>query len=319
MRKTAGPLFEHACHEGNRGLYNTLVGARLEDRKAADAPVEDGFEMHAGDRFLTRVTVVAIVAWVAVAMTLVTAQTPGYKAPRAPDGKPNLNGIWQAMNTANWDIEAHSAAPESRAASSAPRAPFPAGLGVVEGGELPYRPEALAKTKREPRQSAEARSRGQVLSARRAAGHLHAVPVSDHPEPEARHARSRVRWRRPDGLHDRSGRGTGRQLDGLVERTLGRGDAGRRHDGVQRPELVRSCRQLPQRRAARGGTLHRSRSADTLIYEVTIEDPKVFTRPWKMSMPLYRRVEPNAQILEFRCVEFVEDLMYGHLAETAEQ
>jgi hypothetical protein len=56
-----------------------------------------------------------------------------------------------------------------------------------------------------------------------------------------------------------------------------------------------------------------ARSADTLLYEATIEDPNVFTRPWKISMPLYRRVEANAQILEFRCVEFAEDLMYGHL------
>jgi hypothetical protein len=55
------------------------------------------------------------------------------------------------------------------------------------------------------------------------------------------------------------------------------------------------------------------RSADTLNYEVTIEDPNVFTRPWTMRMPLYRRVEPDAQILEIRCVEFVEDLLYGHL------
>ncbi|MCH2347323.1 MAG: hypothetical protein MK299_08045 [Pseudomonadales bacterium] len=55
------------------------------------------------------------------------------------------------------------------------------------------------------------------------------------------------------------------------------------------------------------------RSADTMMYEVTIEDPNVFTRSWTMSMPLYRRVEPNAEILEFRCVEFVEDLIYGHL------
>jgi hypothetical protein len=55
------------------------------------------------------------------------------------------------------------------------------------------------------------------------------------------------------------------------------------------------------------------RSAETINYEVTIEDPKVFSRPWKMSMPLYKRVERNAQILEFRCVEFVEDLLYGHL------
>jgi hypothetical protein len=55
------------------------------------------------------------------------------------------------------------------------------------------------------------------------------------------------------------------------------------------------------------------RSAETINYEVTIEDPKVFSRPWKMSMPLYKHVERNAQILEFRCVEFVEDLLYGHL------
>ena len=52
---------------------------------------------------------------------------------------------------------------------------------------------------------------------------------------------------------------------------------------------------------------------DALLYEATIEDPKVFTRPWKMSMPLYRRLEKNAQLMEFKCVEFAEELMYGHL------
>ena len=46
---------------------------------------------------------------------------------------------------------------------------------------------------------------------------------------------------------------------------------------------------------------------------MTLDDPSVFTRPWTMRMPLYRRVEANAQLLEFRCVEFVEDLIYGHL------
>ena len=56
---------------------------------------------------------------------------------------------------------------------------------------------------------------------------------------------------------------------------------------------------------------------DHLFYEATIEDPKVFTRPWKMSMPLYRRVEKNAEIMEFKCVEFVEDLIYGHLRKGA--
>jgi hypothetical protein len=57
------------------------------------------------------------------------------------------------------------------------------------------------------------------------------------------------------------------------------------------------------------------RSADTMMYEVTIEDPKVFTKPWTMTMPLYRRVEANAEILEFECVEFVEELIYGHLSK----
>jgi hypothetical protein len=52
---------------------------------------------------------------------------------------------------------------------------------------------------------------------------------------------------------------------------------------------------------------------NTITYEATLEDPKVFSRPWKISMPLHRRVEANAQLLEYKCVEFVEELMYGHL------
>jgi hypothetical protein len=52
-------------------------------------------------------------------------------------------------------------------------------------------------------------------------------------------------------------------------------------------------------------------SPDLILYEATIEDPKVFTRPWKMSMPLYRRQEKNAQLMDFKCVEFVEELLYG--------
>jgi hypothetical protein len=54
-------------------------------------------------------------------------------------------------------------------------------------------------------------------------------------------------------------------------------------------------------------------SADHLMYEATIEDPKVFTRPWKMSMPLYRRVEKNALFIDFKCVEYAQEFMYGHL------
>ena len=48
-------------------------------------------------------------------------------------------------------------------------------------------------------------------------------------------------------------------------------------------------------------------------YEAMIEDPDVFTEPWTISMPLYRRMEEHAQVLEYRCIEMVEELIYGHL------
>jgi hypothetical protein len=52
-----------------------------------------------------------------------------------------------------------------------------------------------------------------------------------------------------------------------------------------------------------------------LLYEATVEDPNVFTRPWKMSFPLYRRVERDVQLMEFKCVPFVEELLYGKLVK----
>jgi hypothetical protein len=55
---------------------------------------------------------------------------------------------------------------------------------------------------------------------------------------------------------------------------------------------------------------HRA-SNDVLNYEATLEDPSVYTKPWKISLPLYKRAEKNAQILEFKCVEFAEELLYG--------
>jgi hypothetical protein len=55
---------------------------------------------------------------------------------------------------------------------------------------------------------------------------------------------------------------------------------------------------------------------DVIQYEVTIEDPKVFTRPWRIAMPLYRRMEPDIQLLEYRCTEFAEEFLYGHVRKT---
>ena len=60
-------------------------------------------------------------------------------------------------------------------------------------------------------------------------------------------------------------------------------------------------------------------SPDALQYEATLEDENVFTRPWTISMPLYRRLEPDAEILEFNCVEFVEETMWGHLTKSGSE
>src|SRR6266852_3419854 len=79
--------------------------------------------------------------------TVAFAQAPAaYKAPRAADGKPDLNGVWEVLNTANWNIQDHSAAPGPVAALGAAFS-IPGGQGVVEGNEIPYHPTAAAKRK----------------------------------------------------------------------------------------------------------------------------------------------------------------------------
>ncbi len=75
-----------------------------------------------------------------------SGQAPTNQLPRTPDGKPDLNGIWQALNTANWDLQGHAARAGLVVALGAVDA-TPPGLSVVEGGEIPYLPEAAAKKK----------------------------------------------------------------------------------------------------------------------------------------------------------------------------
>ena len=267
--------------------------------------------------FVSRVTVVIVGACIAVAVALVSAQAPSYRAPRTADGKPNFNGIWQAINSANYDIEAHAAAPSPVLELGAAGA-IPGGLGIVEGGTLPYRPEALAKRNENranrlkldpevkcylpgvPRATYMPfpfqiiQSQKHIMLIHEYAGAVRTIYMADQTEAPAD---SWMGWS--------NGRWEG---ESLVVDTKGFNDlswfdrSGNFHSDALH---------VVERFTAR--------SAETLNYEATIEDPKVFTRPFKISMPLYRRVEPNAQILEFRCVEFVEDLLYGQLRKQPSQ
>jgi hypothetical protein len=263
-------------------------------------------------RFVTLATVTLIAgAGFLLAATAGTSQGPAYRAPRTADGKPNLNGIWQTLNTANWDVEPHAAGP-SMVRELGAIAAVPAGLGVVEGGEIPYKPEALAKKKENfanrlkldpeikcylpgvPRATYMPfpfqiiQSPQHIMIVHEYAGAVRTIYMTNHTEAPAD---SWMGWS--------NGRWEG---ETLVVDTTGFNDlswfdrAGNHHSDALH---------VIERFTAR--------TPETLMYEVSIEDPKVFTRPWKMSMPLYRRVEQNAQIMEFRCVEFVEDLIYGHL------
>jgi hypothetical protein len=251
------------------------------------------------------------------------AQGPAYKAPRTPDGKPNLNGIWQVINTANWDIQGHAARPALMTVAG-PLGPIPApsvvafgavgsvpgGLGVVEGDEIPYQPSAAAKKK----------SNGEhwLTSDPEIKCYLPGVPRATYmPFPfqivqtpkvilityEFAGATRTINMEKPTEAQTESWMGWSNghwEGDTLVVDVTGQNDqtwfdrAGNFHSEA----LHVVERYTP-------------RSADTMLYEATIEDPKVFTHPWKMSMPIYRRVEKNAQLVEFNCVEFVEELLYG--------
>jgi len=242
---------------------------------------------------------------------LAAGQATAYRAPRTADGKPDLNGIWQALNSANWDIEDHSAAPGPVGTLGAAGA-IPPGQGVVEGGEIPYKPEAAAKKKENftnrltadpevkcylpgvpratylPQPFQILQGAKSIMIAYQYAGAVRTIPLEN---PGAGPAPTWMGWS--------VGRWEGETL--VVDVSSFNDQTWFDRAGNFHSDALHVVER------------YTARSPDTLIYEATIEDPNVFTRPWKMSMPLYRRVEKNAQLLEFRCVEFSEELIYGDL------
>jgi len=256
----------------------------------------------------------ALVAGLMVSRVSSKAQAPAaqaYRAPRTADGKPNLNGIWQALNEANWDLEPHAATQGTVLALGA-QFSIPPGIGVVDGGSIPYKPEALAKKKENfanrlkldpevkcymggvPRSTYMPypfqiiQGKDTIMIAYEFAG---AVRVINMGKPSEAPTDSWMGWS--------NGRWEGETLvidvTGLNDQTWFDRAGNYHSDALHVVE-----RYTP-------------RSPDTLMYEATIEDPNVFSRPWKISMPLYRRVEKNAQMMEYKCPEFAEEALYGHL------
>jgi hypothetical protein len=260
-----------------------------------------------------------------------------FQPARTADGKPDLNGIWQTLSTANFDIQAHAARPALALMPAAPRSGVaglvrathvelphplvrplgavggvPAGESIVEGDEIPYQPWAAAKKKENAAHWLERdpeikcympgvpratympypfqilQGTDTIVIAYEFAGAsrtIHLGKVPDSPAP------TWMGWSR--------GRWEGDSL--VVEVTDFNEETWFDRAGNFHSDALRVTER------------YTPTSTDHLLYEATIEDPKVFTRPWKIRMPLYRRIESGKKLLEYKCVEFVEQLMYGQL------
>ena len=246
-----------------------------------------------------------------IAILLLISAPAMSQVPRAADGKPNLNGIWQAFNEANWDIEAHAAAPAALTATGAVGA-TPPGMGIVEGGAIPYKAAALAKKKEN--------YKNRMSLDPEVKCYLPGVPRATYmPQP------FQILQTAKDILISYQYAGAVRTINmedpgpAPIDSWMG-WSAGRWEGDTL---VVDVTSQNDQTWLDRAGNFHSDAlhvverytpmGPDHLLYGATIEDTNVFTRAWKISMPLYRRVEKNARLMEFKCVEFVEELLYGRL------
>ncbi len=254
-------------------------------------------------RLINTLCTVALLATVGSAL----AQNAGI--PRTA-GKPNLNGIWQVLNEANWNLEPHIATQGAVEALGAIGALAP-GIGVVAGGSIPYLasakeqrqknfvnrrtedPEAKCFMPGVPRATYQPhpfqilQTASDIMIVYQFAGAVRTVAMKNHSEAPVD---SWMGWS--------NGHWEGDSL--VVEVT-----------GLNANWLDRSGNYATEARKVT--ERYTMKDPDHILYEATVEDPSVFSAPWTIRMPLYRRVEPNARLLDFRCVEFAEEMMYGTL------
>lgn len=277
----------------------------------------------------------AVSAIVLASPATVLAKTPARTAGKSTSasiarigGHPNLNGIWQVLNTANYNLEPHDSA-EAPAASDklGALAAIPAGLGVVEGGTIPYTPEALKK-----------RDANRAMGPNgdpEAACYLPGIPRATYINMPFQiiqahdgdmlmayeyDSANRVIQMKPvevppidTWMGTSFGAWEGDTLK-VVTLALSPGEVMVNKGPGTYPGVTwldRSGNYLTNH--ATVTERFKPIDRDHMMYEVTIEDPSTFTKPWKISMPLYRRIEPNAQLLDFRCVPYADMLIYGDL------
>jgi len=234
--------------------------------------------------------------------------------PRTPDGKPNLSGIWQSMNPAYWDLEPHEArhGPLIALAAGAHLA-VPPGLGIVEGGMLPYKPGMREVKEENQRNWLERDPAAKCFLPGVPRATYKPYPFQIFQAPDATlisyqfaGADRIVYMDRPD-------------LEAQVDSWMGHNNGTWDGDTL----VIDVTGQMPDTWFDRSGNYHSGwdmhvqerytmLDRNTIKYEATINDPNVYERPWSISLHLYRH-QDDIMLLEYKCVEFVEELMYGHL------
>lgn len=231
--------------------------------------------------------------------------------PRTPDGKPDLSGIWQAMTNAHYDIEPHAAAygpyPREMGALSAK----PASLGIVDGGRIPYNEQA--------RRQRDANLQDAITKDPLAKCFMPGIPRANYlPFPfQIVQSSAVVLIAYEFAESNRIVYVDQPEIVSQVDAWMGHSNATWEGDTL----VVSVSGQMPDTWFDRAGNHHSYQmiveerwtpaGPNHINYTATITDPNTFTDPWSVSFPLYRHVEENMQLLEFKCVEFAEEYMYG--------
>jgi len=217
------------------------------------------------------------------------ANAQGPAPSRTTDGKPNLQGIWQVLNSAAWDLQDHTA-----------RLGVPAGQGVVVGNEIPYKPEAFAKKRAnfENRATADPETKAYLPGVPRIMYMPFPFQILQTPD------QLTMVFEYDRGVRTIFTNGTPHP-DGHIDFWMG--DSRGRWEG--NTLVVDVVHFIDETWLDRAGNFHSDalhlverftpNGPDHIDYEVTVEDPNVFTRPWVMRMVLYRRKEPNVRVLEY--------------------
>ena len=269
-----------------------------------------------------------LVSWLNLSLVFVSGFAMAADISRLADGKPDFNGVWQVLNTANYDLLAHPAGP-AMMVTDGPFGPLPAkplvalgavgavpaGLGVVIGNHIPYLPEARTQ---QIANKAEWLTRDPEIKC-----YLPGVPRATYmPFPFQIFQSDKAIFISYEYA------GAARNLyledpgEAPVDSWMGQSYARWEGDTL----VVEVTGQNDQTWFDRSGNHHSEalkvteryslQNANVLDYEATIEDPKTFSEPWTIRMPIYKRVGVDAQLQQFKCIEFVEELMYGHLRKS---